>query len=81
MTAVSEIWVSWFGCCVPQPRKHRIRIDRATIGAPTNFQHTAHIGSRDVEMPNDQLTALQMQMRSKGGYQGSYKVSTHKQHK
>lgn len=39
-----------------------------------NFQHTAHIGSRDVEMPNDQLAALQMQMKSKGGYENSYKV-------
>ncbi|XP_017770568.1 PREDICTED: CDC42 small effector protein homolog [Nicrophorus vespilloides] len=74
MTAVSEIWVSWFGCCVPQPQKRRrIRIDRSMIGEPTNFQHTAHIGSRDVEMPNDQLTALQMQMRSKGGYESSFK--------
>lgn len=45
------------------------------IGAPTNFRHTAHVGSRDIEMPNDQLTALQMQMRSKGGYETSFKVS------
>lgn len=45
------------------------------IGAPTNFRHTAHVGSRDIEMPNDQLTALQMQMRSKGGYEESFKVS------
>lgn len=44
------------------------------IGLPMNFQHTAHIGSRDVEMPNDQLAALQMQMKSKGGYENSYKV-------
>lgn len=47
---------------------------RSMIGEPMNFQHTAHIGSRDVEMPNDQLTALQMQMRSKGGYETTYKV-------
>lgn len=46
------------------------------IGAPMNFQHTGHIGSRDVELPNDQLTALQMQMMSKGGYETTYKVST-----
>lgn len=48
---------------------------RSMIGEPTNFQHTAHIGSRDVEMPNDQLTALHMQMKSKGGYETTYKVS------
>lgn len=44
------------------------------IGEPMNFQHTAHIGSRDVEIPNDQLSALQMQMMSKGGYETTYKV-------
>lgn len=44
------------------------------IGNPTNFQHTGHIGSRDVEMPGDQLTALQNQMKSKGGYESTYKV-------
>ncbi|KAI4468692.1 cdc42 small effector protein [Holotrichia oblita] len=74
MAAVSELWVSWFTCCVTQPQKRR-HIDRSMIGEPTNFQHTAHIGSRDVEMPNDQLTALHMQMKSKGGYETTYKVS------
>lgn len=44
------------------------------IGEPMNFQHTGHIGSRDVDMPGDQLIALQNQMRSKGGYEMSYKV-------
>lgn len=44
------------------------------IGSPTNFQHTGHIGSRDVEMPDDQLVALQNQMRSKGGYEATCKV-------
>lgn len=44
------------------------------IGNPTNFQHTGHIGSRDVEMPGDQLIALQNQMKSKGGYESTYKV-------
>lgn len=44
------------------------------IGEPTNFQHTGHIGSRDVELPGHQLAALQNQMRSKGGYESSYKV-------
>lgn len=45
------------------------------IGNPTNFVHTAHIGSRDVELPSEQQMALQNQMRSKGGYEPSYKVS------
>lgn len=45
------------------------------IGNPTNFQHTGHIGSRDVEMPGDQLRALQNQMKSKGGYETTYKVN------
>ncbi|RZC36566.1 PBD domain containing protein [Asbolus verrucosus] len=45
------------------------------IGSPTNFQHTGHIGSRDVEMPGDQLVALQNQMKSKGGYEATYKVT------
>lgn len=52
-----------------------IYIFRSMIGEPMNFQHTAHIGSRDVEMPSDQLTALQMQMKSKGGYEATFKVS------
>lgn len=73
MAAVSDLWVSWFSCCVAKPQTRRHRIDRSMIGEPMNFQHTAHIGSRDVEMPNDQLTALQMQMRSKGGYETTYK--------
>ncbi|XP_025836642.1 CDC42 small effector protein homolog isoform X2 [Agrilus planipennis] len=74
MAAVGEIWISWFSCCVAQPQKrHRHRIDRSMIGNPMNFQHTAHIGSRDMEMPNDQLNALQLQMRSKGGYEAAYK--------
>lgn len=47
---------------------------RSMIGEPTNFQHTGHIGSRDVELPGHQLAALQNQMRSKGGYESSYKV-------
>lgn len=47
---------------------------RSMIGEPTNFQHTGHIGSRDVELPGHQLVALQNQMKSKGGYESSYKV-------
>lgn len=43
------------------------------IGAPSNFQHLSHVGSRDVEVSNDQLIALQNQMQSKGGYDARYR--------
>ncbi|GLV39690.1 Spec2 [Carabus blaptoides fortunei] len=57
-------------------KRHRIRIDRSMIGEPIaeSFKHTGHIGSRDGELPDDQLTALRMQMMSKGGYDTAYKV-------
>lgn len=42
------------------------------IGLPTDFQHTAHIGSTDFELNNSAITALQNQMQSKGGYETSY---------
>ncbi|CAH1117213.1 unnamed protein product [Phaedon cochleariae] len=73
MAAISELRVSLFSCCIPRPQKRRHLIDRSMIGNPTNFQHTGHIGSRDVELPGDQLAALQNQMKSKGGYEASYK--------
>lgn len=41
------------------------------IGEPTNFVHTAHIGSDDVGVPGRQLVQLQQQMKSKGGYEES----------
>ncbi|XP_076269130.1 CDC42 small effector protein Spec2 isoform X1 [Rhynchophorus ferrugineus] len=72
---VNDLWVSWFSCCVAQPQKRRRRIDRSMIGNPTNFVHTGHIGSHDMEMPGDQVTALQNQMRSKGGYDPTIKES------
>ncbi|KAK2163055.1 hypothetical protein LSH36_86g01007 [Paralvinella palmiformis] len=39
----------WFSCCVTRaaPTK-RPRIDRTMIGSPSNFRHTAHVGSNDV---------------------------------
>ena len=49
-----EIWVTMFGCCVAPEntvsghRHHRPRIDRSMIGNPTDFRHTAHIGSADL---------------------------------
>lgn len=42
------------------------------IGFPTDFQHTAHIGSNDLELNNSAVTALQNRMQSKGGYETSY---------
>lgn len=42
------------------------------IGFPTDFQHTAHIGSNDVELDNSSMTALQNRMQSKGGYETAY---------
>lgn len=44
------------------------------IGNPTNFKHTGHIGSNDAEMGGAQLVALENQMKSKGGYETTYKV-------
>lgn len=48
------------------------RIDRSMIGSPTNFQHTGHIGSGDVDMGNSHLRAIQNQMQSKGGYETAF---------
>ncbi|CAN7940560.1 unnamed protein product [Ixodes pacificus] len=64
---MGDIWVQCFACCVteqPAPKRRR-RIDRSMIGNPTNFQHTAHVGSGDMSV---HLNALQNQMASKGGY-------------
>ncbi|XP_016360430.1 CDC42 small effector protein 2 isoform X1 [Sinocyclocheilus anshuiensis] len=46
---MSEFWLC-FNCCIaeqPQPKRRR-RIDRSMIGEPTNFVHTAHVGSGDI---------------------------------
>jgi len=50
------------------------RIDRSMIGAPTNFRHTGHIGSSDVEMESSRLHAIHGQMQSKGGYEAAVEV-------
>jgi len=52
----------------------RVRIDRSMIGAPTNFRHTGHIGSSDVEMGSSRLHAIHGQMQSKGGYEATIEV-------
>lgn len=44
------------------------------IGEPTNFRHTGHIGSGDVEMGNSHLRAIQTQMQGKGGYDTAFAV-------
>lgn len=56
-----------------QPPRRRRRIDRSMIGQPTDFRHTGHIGSAEVngeaqQEDHSQLTAVTSQMRSKGGY-------------
>ncbi|KAL1461847.1 hypothetical protein WDU94_013714 [Cyamophila willieti] len=78
-----EMWIQWFSCCINQPtapnrKRHQVRrpmrIDRSMIGEPTNFQHTGHIGSGDVELGNSRLRAIQNQMQSKGGYEADLAV-------
>lgn len=75
MASTGDIWLQWFSCCFHQPqspsrRRHqRLHIDRSMIGNPTNFVHTGHIGSADVELSTNHLNALQTQMQSKGGYE------------
>jgi hypothetical protein len=44
------------------------------IGAPTNFQHTGHIGTGDLDMASAHLNAIQNQMQGKGGYEASFGV-------
>ncbi|KAB5543653.1 hypothetical protein PHYPO_G00081810 [Pangasianodon hypophthalmus] len=66
---MSEFWLC-FNCCIaeqPQPKRRR-RIDRSMIGEPTNFVHTAHVGSGDLFSGMDSVNSIQNQMQSKGGY-------------
>ena len=44
------------------------------IGVPTNFRHTAHISSGDLDMTSAQLSNIQSQMQMKGGYDNAYGV-------
>ncbi|KAI1905158.1 hypothetical protein AGOR_G00013260 [Albula goreensis] len=69
---MSEFWLC-FNCCIaeqPQPKRRR-RIDRSMIGEPTNFVHTAHVGSGDLFSGMNSVNSIQNQMQSKGGYGGS----------
>jgi hypothetical protein len=65
--------VAVFKCCLmqQQPQRRRRIIDRSQIGLPTNFQHTGHIGSSDVNREASNLGAVQTQMQTKGGYSES----------
>lgn len=87
MASTGEVWVQWFTCCLTQQRRPvakrqrpssqsngRLRIDRSMIGAPTNFQHTGHIGTGDLDMASAHLNAIQNQMQGKGGYEASFGV-------
>ncbi|XP_030562246.1 CDC42 small effector protein homolog isoform X2 [Drosophila novamexicana] len=83
MASTGEIWLQWFSCCFQQQRSpsrrphQRLRIDRSMIGSPTNFVHTGHIGSADVELSANRLNAISTQMQSKGGYETNSIHSLH----
>ncbi|CAI5787031.1 Hypothetical predicted protein [Podarcis lilfordi] len=65
---MSEFWLC-FNCCIaeqPQPKRRR-RIDRSMIGEPTNFVHTAHVGSGDLFSGMNSVSSIQNQMQYKGG--------------
>ncbi|KFV16321.1 CDC42 small effector protein 2, partial [Tauraco erythrolophus] len=54
--------------------KRRRRIDRSMIGEPTNFVHTAHVGSGDLFSGMNSN-----QMQSKGGYGGGMSANVQMQ--
>lgn len=62
---MSEIWIQCFTCGVEDRPQNRRRIDRSMIGNPTDFRHTAHVGSGDM---SNHIRSIQHQMASKGGY-------------
>lgn len=83
MAGNNELWVQCFTCCLTPraarnnrrngSRPHqRLRIDRSMIGVPTNFRHTAHISSGDIDMSIAQLADLQAQMQRKSGFDGDF---------
>lgn len=73
-TMTGHIMGQMFTCCIdggePRNVRNRPRIDRSMIGSPTDFRHTAHLGSSDVYGGgnSDNFGLLQTQMKSKGGY-------------
>ncbi|KAL8577955.1 hypothetical protein ACOMHN_011506 [Nucella lapillus] len=63
-----------FSRCIDQPQpKRRRRLDPSMIGLPTDFRHTAHIGSGDVNnshnLNTNHLHSVENQMSSKGDYE------------
>lgn len=72
-----------FNCCITEqpPKRRHPRIDRTMIGEPTNFRHTAHIGSGDVLKPSgstNSFSNIQGQMSSKGEmYDDASPVAVH----
>ncbi|NWJ07499.1 C4S2A protein, partial [Crypturellus undulatus] len=63
----------------PSFQKRRRRIDRSMIGEPTNFVHTAHVGSGDLFSGMNSVSSIQNQMQSKGGYGGSMSTNVQMQ--
>ncbi|XP_077792199.1 CDC42 small effector protein 2 isoform X2 [Podarcis muralis] len=61
-----------------QPKRRR-RIDRSMIGEPTNFVHTAHVGSGDLFSGMNSVSSIQNQMQSKGGYGGGMSANVQMQ--
>ncbi|XP_078666885.1 CDC42 small effector protein 2-like isoform X1 [Branchiostoma floridae x Branchiostoma belcheri] len=83
---MSETWVCFSCCYTEQPQPRRKRIDRSMIGQPTNFVHTGHIGHGDMAGNHDEtdsvqqqskINSVQLQMRSKGGYDHSSPVNNY----
>ena len=73
-TMTGHLMGQMFTCCIEGSNEQvrRPRIDRSLIGNPTDFRHTAHIGSNDFYSAQsnnaDNFGLLQSQMKSKGGY-------------
>ncbi|NXH82052.1 C42S2 protein, partial [Edolisoma coerulescens] len=64
---------------LPPFQKRRRRIDRSMIGEPTNFVHTAHVGSGDLFSGMNSVSSIQNQMQSKGGYGGGMSANVQMQ--
>ncbi|BET01916.1 CDHypothetical protein2 small effector [Nesidiocoris tenuis] len=73
MSGTGDIWGQFLSCFNNQPeverrrQTRRRRIDRTMIGYPTDFKHTAHVGSDDLRA-NHNLWPMENLMQSKGGY-------------
>uniref|UniRef100_A0A8C5RMQ6 CDC42 small effector 2 n=1 Tax=Laticauda laticaudata TaxID=8630 RepID=A0A8C5RMQ6_LATLA len=69
-----------YNCCKGRSEiKRRRRIDRSMIGEPTNFVHTAHVGSGDLFSGMNSVSSIQNQMQSKGGYGGGMNANVQMQ--